>query len=404
MGTWSASITGNDTALDMIEDYKVAFSYFDVPKGLQKLDQYVRSNFDESDEDEWCAYFYSLADFMWKNGILTDEIRDKAVQMVDSDFGMETWIEAGSEKQRRKELAKFRAKITSPQCAPKKIKLTHIHPDDIFENGEVIAVQLKTAGKKYLPGFSCDLVSDEEFLSYDNKYVVIQKAYSKEQHFSGVMPELCDRTAVFVLFKGIYDSPEDIDITKLEKAEFKDDNVDLVSFFEHESSMFYFKRRGYKIIGKMEPCMSPAEQSIMTNYLSFGDNGWSTNPDSRLVAAVIDYDMTLREYNEEIDEEELTELVRIYVHHKWKFSFGFRIEQKEEYLRCVAKMKEVNKEIYADSLEILQNGAKVSEIHYAYTIGYAIKPAGKPAKILLQYSHYKYLDKAEKLVHDQLDR
>ena len=114
MGTWSAGITGNDTALDMIEDYKVAFSYFDVATGLKKLDQFVRSNFDESDEDEWCAYFYSLADFMWKNGILTDEIRDKAVQMIDSDFGMQTWIEANCEKQRRKELAKFRAKITSP--------------------------------------------------------------------------------------------------------------------------------------------------------------------------------------------------------------------------------------------------------------------------------------------------
>ena len=51
MGTWSAGITGNDTALDMIEDYKVAFSYFDVATGLKKLDQFVRSNFDESDED-----------------------------------------------------------------------------------------------------------------------------------------------------------------------------------------------------------------------------------------------------------------------------------------------------------------------------------------------------------------
>lgn len=165
MGTWSASITGNDTALDMIEEYKVAFSYFDVSTGLQKLDQFVRSNFDESDEDEWCAYFYSLADFMWKNGILTDEIRDKALHMVDSDFGMETWREAGSEKQRRKELAKFREKITSPQCAPKKIKLSHIHPDDIFENGEVIAIQLNTIGKDFIPYYQCDSISDEEFLS-----------------------------------------------------------------------------------------------------------------------------------------------------------------------------------------------------------------------------------------------
>ena len=404
MGTWSASITGNDTALDMIEEYKVAFSYFDVSTGLQKLDQFVRSNFDESDEDEWCAYFYSLADFMWKNGILTDEIRDKAVQMVDSDFGMETWREAGSEKQRRKELAKFREKITSPQCAPKKIKISHMHPDDIFENGEVIAIQLKTSGKKYRPNYPCDPISDEEFLSYNNKYVLIQKAYSKEQHFSGVMPELCDRTAVFVLFKGIYDSPEDIDITKLEKADFKCGNSDLVSFFEHESSMFYFKRRGYKIIGKMEPRLLPAEEGVMAHFLNLGDNGFSSNPDSRLIAAVIDYDMTLREHKEEIDVEDLIDLVRAEVLRKREYAQGLKTPKtKEDFLERRARIKEAEEEQYAAYRAILDNGAKVYEIHYAYPLGYAIKVPNEPARILLEETTYKYWDIVEKYVREQLD-
>lgn len=402
MGTWSASITGNDTALDMIEEYKVAFSYFDVSTGLQKLDQFVRSNFDESDEEEWCSYFYSLADFMWKNGILTDEIRDKAVQMVDSDFGMETWIEAGWEKQRRKELAKFREKITSPQCAPKKIKLNHIHPDDIFENGEVIAIPLKTIGKTYEPPYSCDPISDEEFLSYDNKHVVIQKAYSKEQHFSGVMPELCDRSAVFVLFKGIYDSPEDIDITNLEEADFKCGSFGLISYFEHESSMFHFKRRGYKIIGKME-CRPFKEEPCMCNYLNLGGSCFGSNADSTLIAAVLDYDMTLKEYDEEIDEEELMELVQYYAQWKWHYTPGFSINQREEYFARIAKMKEEQKELLDAYLEMLDNGAKVYEIHYAYPLGYAIKFSDGPAKILLNYSDYKYWDKVEKFVHDQLD-
>lgn len=404
MGTWSAGITGNDTALDMIEEYKVAFSYFDVSTGLQKLDQFVRSNFDESDEDEWCAYFYSLADFMWKNGILTDEIRDKAVQMVDSDFGMETWREAGSEKQRRKELAKFREKITSPQCAPKKIKISHIHPDDIFENGEVIAIQLKTSGKKYRPNYPCDPISDEEFLSYDNKYVIIQKAYSKEQHFSGVMPELCDRTAVFVLFKGIYDSPEDVDITKLEKADFKCSDSDLVSFFEHESSMFYFKRRGYKIIGKMEPRLLPAEEGVMAHLLNLGDNGFSSNPDSRLIAAVIDYDMTLREHKEEIDVEDLIDLVRAEVLRKREYAQGLKTPKtKEDFLERRARIKEAEEEQYAAYRAILDNGAKVYEIHYAYPLGYAIKVPNEPARILLEETTYKYWDIVEKYVREQLD-
>ena len=404
MGTWNASITGNDTALDMIEEYKVAFSYFDVPTGLEKLDQFVRSNFDESDEDEWCAYFYSLADFMWKHGILTDEIRDKAVQMVDSDFGMETWIEAHSEKQRRKELAKFRERITSPQCAPKKIKLGFIHPDDIFEDGEVIAVRLRTAGKKFMPNYPCDPIPDEEFLSYDNKYVVIQKAYSKEQHFSGVMPELCDRTAVFVLFKGIYDSPEDVDITKLEKADFKGDHSELVSYFEQTSSMSYFKKCGYKIIGKMEPRFTRSEEGVMSHFLHLGDNSTVSNSDSRLIAAVIDYDIVLKKCDEGIDDEELEELVRADVLRKREFARGLSTpETKEDYMERRARIKKAKEEQYAAYREILDNGAEVYEIHYAYPLGYAIKVPEEPAIILLNSTDYKYWDKIEKYVHDQLD-
>ena len=398
MGTWSASITGNDTALDMIEEYKVAFSYFDVAAGLEKLDQYVRSRFDESDEDEWCAYFYSLADFMWKNGILTDEIRDKAIKMVDSDFGMDTWIDAGWEKKRRKELSKFREKITSPQCAPRKIKLSHIHPDDIFENGEVIAIQLKTAGKKLISDYCCDCISDKEFLSYDNKYVVIQKIYSKETHFCGIMPELCDRTAMFVLFKGIYDSPEDIDITKLEEADFKCGHSELVPYFEHESSMFQFKKRGYKVIGKME-CRS-IKETCQAHFLRLGDDLPYSNADSDLVTAVIDYDISLKEYKEELSEEELQDMVRAAVH--WEHGTGYSLPTSQ-WADHKAKLEKIMKEKSAAYHDILNSGAKIYIINYAYPVGYAFKVAGRPAEILMNEEENKYLKTVEKYVHGQLD-
>ena len=87
MGAWSVSITGNDTAEDLKSEYQAAFFYYDIETALSKIDKYVRAvGFDESDEEEWCNYYYSLADFMWRKGILTDSIRDKAVQMIDSEF------------------------------------------------------------------------------------------------------------------------------------------------------------------------------------------------------------------------------------------------------------------------------------------------------------------------------
>lgn len=96
MGTWGFSVTGNDTAQDLLSEYQAAFFYNDPETAVKKIDNYVRENIcDETDEEEWCNYFYSLADYMWKKGLLTDEIRDKAVQMIDSGFGMELWRLSG---------------------------------------------------------------------------------------------------------------------------------------------------------------------------------------------------------------------------------------------------------------------------------------------------------------------
>ena len=38
MGTWSASITGNDTAQDLMKEYTVAFYKYPVDEALEKLD------------------------------------------------------------------------------------------------------------------------------------------------------------------------------------------------------------------------------------------------------------------------------------------------------------------------------------------------------------------------------
>ena len=123
MGTWSASINGNDTAEDLRPEYQAAFYYYDVDTALKKIDDYVREiGICEEDEEEWCNYIYSLADYMFRKGILTDSIRDTAVNMIDSGFGLEIWEESGEGilNKRRKMLAQFREKLLSEQGPKKK--------------------------------------------------------------------------------------------------------------------------------------------------------------------------------------------------------------------------------------------------------------------------------------------
>jgi len=124
MGAWSASIWGNDTAEDLKMEYQAAFCCNDPDTALKKIDAYVRTMFDESDPEEWCCYRYSLADFLWKHGILTDDIKSKAVELLSAHTGIDEWEEDGTPSDVRKRIKvmdELLARLNSPM-PPAKIK------------------------------------------------------------------------------------------------------------------------------------------------------------------------------------------------------------------------------------------------------------------------------------------
>lgn len=367
MGTWNASINGNDTAQDLMDEYKAAFFYYDVPTAILKIDQYVRTMFDESDEEEWCAYMYSLAEFMWKKGILTDDIRNRILEMVDSDFGMAEWIAAGSseEKKRRKVLEKFKETITSPQCAPKKIKLD-LHMEDIFEDGEYVAFQLQTKGKKYVTSDeTAKKITEEEFLSYDGKYVVVQKIRSNISYRSSIVPEVCDRWAVFRIFDGVFDLPEEIDIHRLKEISFNG-----CPSFSTDSSMFYFKKRNYRIIGKGPVQEAVPEKAFAGLY--FGISHATYDPDSELIDNLYPFETEILPF--EWSPDVADGIIREHTQRENGYGYGLDNKQREKYRE---KMKKLIPERQAEFRELLEKGAEVYAIRHKVLMGIAIKAPGK---------------------------
>lgn len=286
MGAWSTSITGNDTAKDLASEYSAAFYKYDVDEALQRIDAYVRTNmFDESDEEAWCDYYYSLADFMWKKGILTDAVRDAALRMIDSGFGLELWEEAGKKtlESRKKKLAEFREKLLSPQPARKKIK-PNTYLERIFEDGDIIAVQLQTAGKPYTKQKIMP-VSEEAFHALDGKYVLMQLINCHAGWSSAIVPEVKDYWAKFRLFDGIYDTvPENIDVSSLENAAFLY-GAHLTPLLSCGSSMFYFKRRNYRVLCNRKDLIGQINTDVAWP-IDWGFNRDWKNSDSELVAAM----------------------------------------------------------------------------------------------------------------------
>lgn len=280
MSAWSESIYGNDTAQDLKREYQAVFSRNDVETALQKLDAYVRADFDETDEEEWASYIYSLADFMWKHGILTEQVRDRALGMIDSDFGMEIWAEEGKSvlNRRRKVLSTLREKLLSPQPPKKKVRLD-IHSKPIFETGDLVAIRLKTLDKQYLP--RCKM-GEERFRCCEGKYIVLRKVSDHATPFSAIETELKDYWAYFQIYARVFDacpvSEELVDVEILP--------IDNGTVFICESSLFHFKKRGYCIVGNDRAGLEAVEACSRT-YMVWGMNNEYGSPDLEILEAIL---------------------------------------------------------------------------------------------------------------------
>ena len=289
MGTWSTSITGNDTAQDLIPEYQAAFYYYDLETALSKIDQYVRSQgIDEQDKEEWCNYYYSLAAFMWKNGILTEDVKGNVIKMIDDKFGLEVWTGSGNRvlNKRVKALSELREKMLSPLPAKKKINI-NLYLNSIFETGDIIAFQLKTFDKEYITKLSnCKPHFDEDFFKKaDGKYVVVRKLYDNISYRSGIVPEVADHWAVFQLYSKIFDKVPDV--SELKGVKWAKTGEDFGKFV-CESSLLYFKKRNYSIIGKDTKNIAIASiKKKNKTHIFFRINKSHYNADTLLINAIL---------------------------------------------------------------------------------------------------------------------
>lgn len=244
MGAWNCSINGNDTAQDLISDYRATFYYNDVDVAVKKIFDYACSYLDE---DEMPDFIYSLADFMWKKGILTDEIKNKAIKMIDSNYGMEIWEESGEKiyNKRKKVLEDFKKKLLSPQPPKKKINLgMNISP--VFNEGDIITFQIKTADLDCSKYSKCDTSNIKD---YNNKYIVLRKVYDHISYISSIEPNVKDTWAVFQIIPHFFNNKPSIGDIET----YLDKELDFKDMILTESNLYYFKKRNYILLGNVKP-------------------------------------------------------------------------------------------------------------------------------------------------------
>ena len=360
MGTWNTSITGNDTAKDLYSEYTVAFYKFGVEEALQRIDTYIRSEmFDESDEEEWCNYIYSLADFMWKKGILTESVKSKAIEMIDSGFGLDIWAEEGEKvlNSRKQKLVEFKEKLLSPQPPKKKIK-PNVHMERIFSDGDIVAVQLQTAGKPYTMEVIKPM-TEEEFQNLDGKYILMQLVGYRADWSSYIVPEVKDYWAMFRLFDGIYDAiPEEINPESLKDALLLEGCGRMSSVFTCESNLFYFKRRNYKVLSNRKDLLRDLNTRSDINVFWSINKPWS-NPDSYLVSAMGNT-VECREFTGSYDQ--IAEICRLA---NRCGRFVYHLSREENEARYLLEEKVIGERIR----NVLSNGGKIYTIAFGRELG-----------------------------------
>ena len=295
MGSWGAGISGNDTAMDLRSEYQAAFCHFDVETALEKIDAYVRhEGFDESDEGEWCDYYYSLADFMWKKGILTEEVKHRAIGMIDAGFGLEIWEESGKAalRERKKVLEKFREKLCSEQPAPKKIKI-NLYMKPVFQTGDVVAFQLQTKDQVYLPpddprAWLSSRFDEPFYRSCHGKWVVVRKAFDHVSYRSSIDPEVQDIWPYFQLYGAMFDECPTMEMLK-DVPWAKTEHNPGTGVFWTEGTLSYLKKRNYRIIGSSLADLVTEEQvDWNSESIFFRSYGKECYADIALLNAIVE--------------------------------------------------------------------------------------------------------------------
>lgn len=146
MGAWGPAIFSDDTACDIRDDYKQ-----EVANDVEgpEATRIVLAKFANqlNDPDDGPVIWLALAATQWKLGRLEDEVKAKALDIIDTGAGLDLWEEQGSEllDKRKAALQKLRDQLVSPQPPLKKVKKPFCPPIYLdIKAGDAISYQMQS--------------------------------------------------------------------------------------------------------------------------------------------------------------------------------------------------------------------------------------------------------------------
>jgi hypothetical protein len=150
MGSWDAAIFSDDLAADVRTQYRELLE--DGVADDEATGRVIES-YGHLDADEEHVLWLALAATQSSLGRLDDQIRERALGVIDTGRGLEPWEEAGPKAlaKRKALLARLRDQLTSPQPKRKPVRrpwryVTDLEPGDVLSftasNGAVAVLRV----------------------------------------------------------------------------------------------------------------------------------------------------------------------------------------------------------------------------------------------------------------------
>ena len=218
MGTWSTRIFDDDGAADIRAEYRILLGYkMDPEQAWQLIYDYFYPDFKDSDDED--VFWLSVALYQWQNGILKDEVKQRALQCIDDESYLEVWKEGDPAvyKKRKAVLTQLKDKLINEVNAPRKVakcspyyrEKTKFSIGDVFsythENGNISYIEVARIRKKPVTKLApeLDYRSISDFALLDS--------WSKKRHSLEELSELPYRkfyrsTAKSVLSVDVFDT------------------------------------------------------------------------------------------------------------------------------------------------------------------------------------------------------
>ena len=220
MGTWGIGIYSNDIAEDIRDACKDIFAFNNVTEGNRLLFEHFSELLNQGYVDnEYASFWYALADWQWKHGMLNDLVKEKTLSLLKTYAGIEEWEDSGNQSdvsKRKKVLDSLKNQLLIHQPALKKPKLSLKKPK--HKVGEVIVFRGSSNDESIWKKesfsnplvFKLSKISNSEFeeicgYNAQEKYMALLCVGIDKELHSEYIPNLYDEYSVYVWYDYLSD-------------------------------------------------------------------------------------------------------------------------------------------------------------------------------------------------------